>query len=96
MAIAIVLGGFGLLGGAVFLAITFFGGEGGARGSTSGSPRQPRPGFVPAPLPAAEDRDASAAIRMSLGSLTTPADIDRVAELFPALIQKARGLAGIA
>ncbi len=39
---------------------------------------------------------ASAAIRMSLGSLTTPADIDRVAELFPALIQKARGLAGIA
>ena len=39
---------------------------------------------------------ASAAIRMSLGSLTTPADIDRVAELFPALIQKARGLAGVA
>ena len=39
---------------------------------------------------------ASAAIRMSLGSLTTPADIDRVAELFPALILKARGLAGVA
>ncbi len=39
---------------------------------------------------------ASAAIRLSLGSLTTPADIDRVAELFPALIQKARGLAGVA
>ncbi len=39
---------------------------------------------------------ASAAIRLSLGSLTTPADIDRVPELFPALIQKARGLAGVA
>jgi cysteine desulfurase len=39
---------------------------------------------------------ASAAIRMSLGSLTTPGDIDRVAELFPALIAKARGLAGAA
>ena len=39
---------------------------------------------------------ASAAIRMSLGSLTTEADIDRVAELFPALITKARGLAGVA
>jgi len=39
---------------------------------------------------------ASAAIRLSLGSLSTPADIDRVAELFPALIQKARGLAGVA
>lgn len=39
---------------------------------------------------------ASAAIRMSLGSLTTPADIDRVAELFPALTLKARGLAGVA
>ena len=39
---------------------------------------------------------ANAAIRMSLGSLTTEADIDRVAELFPALIAKARGLAGVA
>jgi cysteine desulfurase len=39
---------------------------------------------------------ASAAIRMSLGTLSTPADIERVAELFPALIQKARGLAGVA
>ena len=39
---------------------------------------------------------ASAAIRMSLGSLTTAPDIDRVAELFPALIAKARGLAGVA
>jgi cysteine desulfurase len=35
---------------------------------------------------------ASAAIRMSLGSLTTPDDIQRVAELFPALIEKARRL----
>lgn len=39
---------------------------------------------------------ASAAIRMSLGALTTDADVDRVAELFPALIAKARGLAGVA
>lgn len=39
---------------------------------------------------------ANAAVRMSLGSLTTEADIDRVAELFPALIAKARGLAGVA
>ncbi len=39
---------------------------------------------------------ANAAIRMSLGSLTTEPDIDRVAELFPALIAKARGLAGVA
>ncbi len=39
---------------------------------------------------------ASAAIRMSLGALTTPEDIARVSELFPALIQKARGLAGVA
>jgi len=38
---------------------------------------------------------ASAAIRMSLGSMTTEPDIARVAELFPALIQKARGLAGV-
>jgi cysteine desulfurase len=33
---------------------------------------------------------ASAAIRMSLGMLTTDACIDRVAELFPALVEKAR------
>lgn len=38
---------------------------------------------------------ASAAIRMSLGALTTAPDIARVAELFPALIAKARGLAGV-
>ncbi len=38
---------------------------------------------------------ASAAVRLSLGSLSTLADIDRVAELFPALIQKARGLSGL-
>ncbi|HEY9227972.1 MAG TPA: cysteine desulfurase family protein [Gemmatimonadaceae bacterium] len=36
---------------------------------------------------------ASSAIRMSLGSLTTDACIDRVAEVFPALIDKARGVA---
>jgi len=36
---------------------------------------------------------ASAAIRMSLGALTTDACVDRVAELFPALVEKARGLA---
>ena len=35
---------------------------------------------------------ASAAIRMSLGKLTTDACIDRVAELFPALVEKARRL----
>jgi cysteine desulfurase len=34
---------------------------------------------------------ASAAIRMSLGVLTTPACVTRVAALFPALINKARG-----
>lgn len=39
---------------------------------------------------------ASAAIRISLGALTTAPDIARVAELFPALIAKARGLAGVA
>lgn len=37
---------------------------------------------------------ATSAIRMSLGSLTTDEDVARVAELFPALIQKARRLAG--
>ena len=39
---------------------------------------------------------AVAAIRMSLGSLTTPEGIDRVVELFPALIAKARRLSGAA
>jgi len=39
---------------------------------------------------------ASAAIRMSLGSLTTDASIDRVAEVFPALVAKARGGAAVA
>jgi cysteine desulfurase len=34
---------------------------------------------------------ASAAIRMSLGVLTTPDGIDRVAEVYPALIERARG-----
>jgi cysteine desulfurase len=37
---------------------------------------------------------ASAAVRMSLGSMTTDESIARVAELFPALITKARRLAG--
>jgi cysteine desulfurase len=37
---------------------------------------------------------ASAAVRMSLGSMTTEESIARVAELFPALITKARRLAG--
>ncbi|HET9010469.1 MAG TPA: cysteine desulfurase family protein [Gemmatimonadaceae bacterium] len=36
---------------------------------------------------------AGAAIRMSLGALTTDAGIDRVAELFPSLVEKARRLA---
>src|SRR6202171_3120323 len=35
---------------------------------------------------------ASAAIRMSLGSLTTDHSIDRVIEVFPALVAKARQL----
>ena len=39
---------------------------------------------------------AVAAIRMSLGSLTTPEGIGRVVELFPALIAKARRLSGMA
>jgi cysteine desulfurase len=38
---------------------------------------------------------ANAAVRMSLGALTTDACIDRVAEVFPALALKARGLAGV-
>lgn len=37
---------------------------------------------------------AGAAVRMSLGSLTTEESIARVAEVFPALALKARGLAG--
>jgi cysteine desulfurase len=36
---------------------------------------------------------AVAAIRMSLGSLTTPEQIDRVAQIFPKLVAKARRLA---
>ena len=39
---------------------------------------------------------AVAAIRMSLGSMSTPDDMRRVAELFPALIAKARRLGGMA
>jgi cysteine desulfurase len=39
---------------------------------------------------------ASGAIRMSLGSLTTEASIDRVAEVYPALVAKARGVAQVA
>lgn len=39
---------------------------------------------------------ASSAIRMSLGSLTTDACIDRVSEVFPALVNKARGVASAA
>ncbi|MBV6520269.1 MAG: Cysteine desulfurase NifS [Gemmatimonadaceae bacterium] len=37
---------------------------------------------------------ATAAIRMSFGSLSAEEDVDRVAQLFPALIVKARRLAG--
>jgi cysteine desulfurase len=36
---------------------------------------------------------ANAAVRMSLGSLTTEHSIDRVLEVFPALVAKARQLA---
>jgi cysteine sulfinate desulfinase/cysteine desulfurase-like protein len=36
---------------------------------------------------------ANAAIRMSLGCLTTETCIDRVAQVFPALVRKARGQA---
>lgn len=39
------------------------------------------------------DELASAAVRMSLGSLTTDEAIDRVAEVFPALVNKARQFA---
>ena len=35
---------------------------------------------------------ANAAIRMSIGSLTTDEAIERVAQIFPALVEKARGL----
>jgi len=38
---------------------------------------------------------ASAAIRMSLGCLTTEACIDRVSEVFPKLVRKARGQGGV-
>jgi cysteine sulfinate desulfinase/cysteine desulfurase-like protein len=38
---------------------------------------------------------ASAAIRMSLGSLTTDHCIDRVIEVFPALVAKARQLTAV-
>ena len=38
---------------------------------------------------------AASAIRMSVGSLTTEAAIDRVAEVFPALALRARGLAPV-
>ncbi|MEO6445930.1 MAG: cysteine desulfurase family protein [Gemmatimonadaceae bacterium] len=39
---------------------------------------------------------ANAAIRMSLGVLSTDEDMTRVAELFPALIEKARRMSGMA
>jgi cysteine desulfurase len=39
---------------------------------------------------------ASAAIRMSLGSLTTDAAIDRVSDVYPALVAKARGVSRVA
>ena len=39
---------------------------------------------------------AIAAVRMSLGSLTTTACIERVVQVFPALVAKARRLAGVA
>ena len=39
---------------------------------------------------------AGAAVRMSLGASTTEEEVHRVAELFPALIQKARRLSGAA
>ena len=38
---------------------------------------------------------AGAAIRMSVGALTTDAAIDRVIQLFPALALKARGLSAV-
>jgi cysteine desulfurase len=39
---------------------------------------------------------ASAAIRMSVGALTTEAAIDRVVEIYPALIAKVRGASAAA
>ena len=39
---------------------------------------------------------ANAAIRISFGALNGPDDVTRVSELFPALVAKARGLAGVA
>ena len=41
-----------------------------------------------------EPRLGAAAVRMSLGALSTDDGIARVAELFPALIDKARRLSG--
>ena len=38
---------------------------------------------------------AVASVRLSLGSLSTDAHVTRVAELFPALIAKARRLSGL-
>jgi cysteine sulfinate desulfinase/cysteine desulfurase-like protein len=38
----------------------------------------------------------NAAIRMSLGSLTNDAAIDRVSEIFPAVVAKARGMSAAA
>jgi cysteine sulfinate desulfinase/cysteine desulfurase-like protein len=39
---------------------------------------------------------AAAAVRMSVGALTTAESVTRVIELFPALIAKARRLSGAA
>ena len=39
---------------------------------------------------------ATAAIRMSFGMLSTEADVQRVAEVFPKLVAKARGMSGVA
>jgi cysteine sulfinate desulfinase/cysteine desulfurase-like protein len=39
---------------------------------------------------------AGAAVRLSVGMLSTDADIARVCEVFPALVEKARRLAGAA
>ena len=37
-------------------------------------------------------RLAGAAVRMSLGMLSTESDIDRVAQVFPSLVNRARGM----
>ena len=50
--------------------------------------------FRPAEKDAAQHQ-LRCAIRMSLGALTTDEGIDRVAQLFPALIAKARRLSGV-